>query len=110
MAARTVSAGTPADDAADIFFLIYLVLILHLTMVTSQDRLRERAQTEDEGIIFISILTVVAVGLSPFSILILLNKGDGPELDELLLDSRQRATRLADVACSGGTALCQSIL
>jgi uncharacterized membrane protein len=69
----------------DIFFLIYLVLILHLTMVTSQDRLRERAQTEDEGIILISILTVVAVGLSLFSILILLNKGDGPELDELLL-------------------------
>ena len=69
----------------DIFFLVYLVLILHLTVVTSPDRLRERARTEDEGIIIISLLTLVAVGLSLFSILILLNKGDGPQSGELLL-------------------------
>ena len=69
----------------DIFFLVYLVLILHLTIVTSPDQLRERARTEDEGIILISVLTVVAIGLSLFSIFILLNKGDGPEFGELLL-------------------------
>jgi uncharacterized membrane protein len=69
----------------DIFFLVYLVLILHLTVVTSPDQLRQRARTEDEGIVLISILTVVAVGLSLFSIFIVLNKGDGPEFGELAL-------------------------
>ena len=63
----------------DIFFLVYLVLILHLTLGTGPERLRERAKTEDEGMVLISALTVAAIAFSLVSIFTLLNSAHGDD-------------------------------
>lgn len=71
--------------SVDIFFAVYLVLMLHLVLANEPDDLRERARTEDEGILVIALLTVGAIGFSLFSIFSLLNKGDGPDQAGLFL-------------------------
>lgn len=64
--------------AVDGFFVAYLGAILALSLGSSADRLRARAKTEDEGILLISGLTVLAIGFSLVSILTLLNTAKGP--------------------------------
>lgn len=61
----------------DIFFLVYLVLILHLTLGADPERMRQRARTEDEGMPFIALLTVGAIAFSLVSIFTLLNSAHG---------------------------------
>ena len=65
--------------AAVVFFLVYLVLILHLTLGTGPEQLRERAKTEDEGMVLISALTVAAIAFSLISIFTLLNSAHGED-------------------------------
>lgn len=69
----------------DVFFLLYLMLILHMTATTDLDDLRRRARTEDEGIVLIAALTLAAIGLSLVSIFGLVNRGGGPETTGLLI-------------------------
>jgi uncharacterized membrane protein len=71
--------------AVDAFFLAYLGAMIHLSLTSSTDRLRDRAKTEDEGILLISSLTILAIAFSLVSILTLLNKADGPDRFGLLL-------------------------
>jgi uncharacterized membrane protein len=61
----------------DIFFLVYLVLILHLTLGADPERLRRRAKVEDEGMPFIALLTLAAIAFSLVSIFTLLNSAHG---------------------------------
>jgi uncharacterized membrane protein len=63
----------------DVFFLVYLLLILQLTLGTGPERLRERAKTEDEGMVLISALTVAAIAFSLVSIFTLLNSAHGDD-------------------------------
>lgn len=63
--------------SGDIFFLVYLVLILQMTLGSGPERLRERAKTEDEGILIIAGLTVAAISFSLISIFGLLNSPTG---------------------------------
>lgn len=71
--------------AVDAFFLAYLAAILHLSFGSSPDLLRRRAKTEDEGIVLIVGVTLLAVAFSLVSILTLLNKPDGPDRFGLIL-------------------------
>lgn len=71
--------------AGDAFFLAYLAMMLRLSFVSSPDALRERARTEDEGIVLIAALTLLAIAFSLVSILTLLNKADGPDRVGLVL-------------------------
>ncbi|GGD02974.1 DUF1345 domain-containing protein [Aureimonas glaciei] len=63
----------------DVFFFLYLALLLHMTATHDLDDLRQRAQTEDEGIVIIALLTLAAIGLSLVSIFGLINRSGGPE-------------------------------
>jgi uncharacterized membrane protein len=69
----------------DVFFLLYLVFILHMAARTDRDGLRRRARTEDEGIVLIALLTLAAIGLSLFSIFELIHSGGGAEGGALLI-------------------------
>ncbi|KQT52566.1 MULTISPECIES: DUF1345 domain-containing protein [unclassified Aureimonas] len=71
--------------AVDGFFLAYLAAILHKSLGASPETLSERARTQDEGIVLISILTVLAIVFSLVSILTLLNKAAGPDRLGLVL-------------------------
>lgn len=71
--------------AVDTFFLAYLAAMLRLSLGDSPDTLRERAKTEDEGMVLISVLTLLAIAFSIGSILTLLNKADGPDRTGLVL-------------------------
>jgi uncharacterized membrane protein len=93
-AALAILAWWPLDGLAptlrlllvgDVFFLLYLVLILHMTATADLDDLRQRAQTEDEGIVLIALLTLAAIGLSLVSIFGLINRDGGPEGTGLLI-------------------------
>ena len=66
--------------AGDVFFLVYLALMAAMmTIEASPDALRERARGEDEGIVLIAVLTLVAIGFSMGSVLTVLNTGEGPD-------------------------------
>lgn len=65
--------------AGDVFFLVYLALVMAMMTGTTPGALRERARGEDEGIVLIAVLTLVAIGFSMGSVLAVLNTGEGPD-------------------------------
>jgi uncharacterized membrane protein len=75
----------PALAGGDAFFLIYLVLMATLTLRITPEGLRRRASVEDEGILLIIVLALVAIVLSLTAIFALLGRGDRPTPAELAL-------------------------
>ncbi|HJW40244.1 MAG TPA: DUF1345 domain-containing protein [Rhizomicrobium sp.] len=71
--------------AGDAFYLSYLVLTASLVFRMSAPELRRRAATDDEGMILIGLITVLAVCFSLFSIFELLNQTDKPDILRLVL-------------------------
>lgn len=65
--------------AGDVFFLVYLALVMAMMIDTTPDALRERARQDDEGIVLIAVLTLVAIGFSMGAVLAVLNTGNGPD-------------------------------
>jgi uncharacterized membrane protein len=65
--------------AGDVFYLTYLVLMGALVLGATPDELRRRAAVDDEGMVFIAAITVVAIGFSLVSIFELLNQADKPD-------------------------------
>ena len=60
--------------AANGFFAIYLIQLLHLTVVTSAQDLRRHAEIDDEGAALILLLAVVAVVVSVTAVFLVLNR------------------------------------
>jgi len=71
--------------AGDVFYLTYLLLTAFLVVHISPEELRRRASADDEGIVLIGVVTVVAVAFSLFSIFELLNETDKPNILRLVL-------------------------
>ena len=71
--------------AGDAFYLSYLILTVWLVVGMSPTEIRRRAEIDDEGMVFIAITTVVAVGFSLVSIFELLNQTDKPDVVRLVL-------------------------
>jgi uncharacterized membrane protein len=63
--------------AGDMFFIVYMILMVRLAFETTPVDLRNEAKTEDEGIILILILTFAAIVFSLTSIFTLLNRARG---------------------------------
>lgn len=71
--------------AIDTFYLAYLLLMGLFVSHASPDELRRRAAIDDEGIVFIAGLTIVAVCFSLVSLFELLNQSDKPDALRLAL-------------------------
>ena len=71
--------------AGDTFYLSYLILTASLVFRMSASELRRKAAVDDEGIVFIGLMTALAVGFSLFSIFELLNQRDKPDALRLVL-------------------------
>ena len=71
--------------AIDTFYLSYLLLMGLLVAHASPDELRRRAAVDDEGILFIAGITVVAVFFSLVSLFELLNQSGKPDTTRLVL-------------------------
>lgn len=71
--------------AGDAAFLVYLVLTVAFMIRLTPEHLRLRADYEDEGIGLIVAITLAAIFLNIGMIFLLLNRGAGIALPELLL-------------------------
>lgn len=71
--------------AGDAAFLVYLVLTVAFMIRLTPEHLRLRADYEDEGIGLIVAITLAAIFLNIGMIFLLLNRGTGIALPELLL-------------------------
>jgi uncharacterized membrane protein len=60
--------------AGDAFFAVYLVLTIPFFFRATPEHMRRRASFEDEGIVVIVLITVIAVVLSFYSIFAILNR------------------------------------
>ena len=69
----------------DVFYAIYLLLAAWTARQLPPARLRTRAAAEDEGIIFIGIITLAALSISLVSIFLLLNSNPRPDTTHLAL-------------------------
>lgn len=69
----------------DAFYATYLLLIGRTLRTLTSDRLRVSAATEDEGTVFIAIITLAAVSISVVSIFTLLNSSPTPDATRLAL-------------------------
>ena len=65
--------------AGDVFYLTYLILMGVLVAGATPDELRRRAAVDDEGMVFIGSITIVAIGFSLVSIFELLHQADKPD-------------------------------
>lgn len=87
--AFALAARLPTESrllvAGDTLFLAYLVLMVAIPPGADASGLRRRATIEDEGVVFIVALTVLAIVFSLASILTLLNSGRGPDRFGLVL-------------------------
>lgn len=63
---------------ADVFFVIYLILTLHLAQNASPDILRQTVEQDDEGLPFILVLAAGVIAISLTSILLVLNGAGTP--------------------------------
>lgn len=71
--------------AIDTFYLAYLLLIGFLVSHATPDELRRRAAVDDEGVLFIIGITIVAICFSLVSLFELLNQADQPDTLRLVL-------------------------
>jgi uncharacterized membrane protein len=62
----------------DVFYFVYLVLIVTLVTRVPVDRFRDWVDDEDEGLFIVIIITLAAVAFSLVSIFSLLNSGHKP--------------------------------
>jgi uncharacterized membrane protein len=69
----------------DTFYATYLILIAGMARHLTAARLRTRAAADDEGIVLIGIITVVAMSFSLVSIFLLINSHPTPDLAHLVL-------------------------
>lgn len=69
----------------DTFYLSYLLLMGFLVSHATPDELRRRAAVDDEGILFIASITIVAVCFSLVSLFELLNASGKPDTLRLVL-------------------------
>jgi uncharacterized membrane protein len=85
----TVTAFTPLDlvmqtvTAVNGFFVCYLTLTGWMALRISAENLRRHAEADDEGAALIFILAVAAVGVSLFSIFMVLNRASDSRAEAL---------------------------
>ena len=71
-----IRAASPALDAAvagDVFYCAYLAMILRKAFHATPSQLRQLAETEDEGITLIILITIAAICFSLVSLFAVLN-------------------------------------
>lgn len=82
---RVFSHEIAAIAAGDVFFVVYLGSMIFMASRSTLAKLRNRARNEDEGIIVIVGLTVVAIGFSFSSMFSLLGKDANPSALHMML-------------------------
>lgn len=82
---RVISREIAAIAAGDVFFIVYLGAMLLMASRSTLDKLRHRARNEDEGIIAIVGLTVLAIAFSFASMFSLLGRDANPSALHLML-------------------------
>lgn len=82
---RIFSHEIAAIAAGDVFFVVYLGAMIMMASRSSLAKLRNRARNEDEGIVAIVGLTVVAIAFSFTSMFSLLGKDANPSALHLML-------------------------
>lgn len=75
----------PTLAAVDLFYTVYLVLMIGFAARITAERLRQRAAEADEGSLVIVMLTAVAVVFSISAVFLMLNSKNGPTLPIALL-------------------------
>lgn len=73
---RSTVDGLALIGAGDAFFITYLGAMLHMASRSTVAKLRDRARSEDEGIVLIVALTAVAIAFSFASMFSLLGRGE----------------------------------
>jgi uncharacterized membrane protein len=85
LAAMSVDPALAIPVGGDMFYATYLILIAGMAKHLTAARLRTRAAADDEGIVLIAVITVVALIFSLVSIFSLLNTHPTPDLTHLVL-------------------------
>jgi uncharacterized membrane protein len=73
------NAGLPGALGGDVFYCAYLVLTLAHAFRGTPEHLREVAESEDEGILLIILITLSAILFSLVSLFMLLDRSGDPE-------------------------------
>ena len=81
--ARVMGWPAPALAAGDVFYAIFLFLIA--VMVAQRADLKQRARSEDEGILVVVLLTIATIGFFCFAVFETLSRKQGLELPALLM-------------------------
>jgi uncharacterized membrane protein len=82
--ARALGLPVPALVAGDTFYLVFLTLILVMVARQKTD-LEQRAQTEDEGIVIVVLITIVTMGFFCVAVFEALSRRQGLNLPALVL-------------------------
>jgi uncharacterized membrane protein len=78
----TMTTAVRALIGADVFFTVYLALLIASTKRLTPDDLRRHAADTDEGLPLILALAVASVGVSLAAIVLVLNVAGGPSIAE----------------------------
>jgi uncharacterized membrane protein len=81
---RALGWPAPLLAGGDVFFLVFLFLALLLTRETPQE-LARRADSNDEGIVIVFLITVAAMAFFSEAVFVAINKKHGLDLTVLLL-------------------------
>jgi uncharacterized membrane protein len=82
--ARLLGWPVPALVAGDAFYVIFLILIMVMVGRHKVD-LRQRAQSEDEGILIVGLLTIATIGFFCVAVFEALSRKHGLDLPALLM-------------------------
>ncbi len=74
MAMRLLDRPFPLVAAGDAFFLSFLVMVSALVVTLTPEALDRRADLEDEGIVIVALITLIAIAYSVVTIFTLLNQ------------------------------------
>jgi uncharacterized membrane protein len=78
-AAWGAGRGLPGALGGDVFYCAYLAMTLAHAFHGTPERLRKQAESEDEGILLIILITLAAILFSLVSLFMLLNRSGDPE-------------------------------
>lgn len=85
LSASRIDSTLAIPVGGDTFYATYLIFMIGTARHLTAARLRTKAAADDEGIVFIGIITVTALIISLVSIFALLNSHPSPNLSHLIL-------------------------
>ena len=84
-AARVAGLPAPALAGGDVFYAVFLILILAVTWGETPEGLEKRASKEDEGAIIVFLITIGTMGFFCFAVFEALSKKHGLDMTALLM-------------------------